>query len=118
MAFAQFAPGTFDQQMPHGLRRGGEEMAAARILAVRTINEPEPGLVNKSSRLKCVPLGLLGHLGGGEFPELFVHQRQEFLRSFGIALLDGIQQSGHVAHSSFVTAGGKNFKPLIFAHLR
>ena len=76
MAFAHFAPGTFDQQMPHRLRRGGEEMAAARILAVGAIDQPEPGLVNQSGRLKCLPVGLLGHLGGGKFSELLVNQRQ------------------------------------------
>ena len=51
-------------------------MAAAGILTVGAIDQPEPGLMNQSGRLKGLSFGLLGHLDGGQLSQLLVNQRQ------------------------------------------
>jgi hypothetical protein len=42
---------------------------------------------------------LLGEARGGEFPQLVVDERQEFRRSSGVALLDGVQDLGDVGRA-------------------
>ena len=44
--------------------------------------------------------GFVGHLVRGEFAQLLIDERQQFLRGFGIAVLDGFEESRDVAHGA------------------
>jgi hypothetical protein len=42
---------------------------------------------------------LIGHPRGGELAQLFIDERQQFGGGFRIALLDAVENAGHVAHA-------------------
>ena len=61
-------------------------------------DEPEVRLVDQGGGLEGLPGLLLGQPLGRELAELVVDQRQELLGRLGVALLDGREDAGHVAH--------------------
>ena len=88
-----------DQNAPPCFGRRGKEVAAAVPLLLRAVpDEPQIGFVNQSSRLKRLPRLLLGEPLGREFAQLLVDQRQKLGGGVWVALLDGGQDAGHLAH--------------------
>ena len=81
---------TLDQDAPHRLRCGREEVAAAveagRVLA--PAEQAQVGLVDQGGGLDRLARSLAGHAGAREVAELLVDQREKPLRAGGIALLD------------------------------
>ena len=78
MAKTTFAVSTLDQDAPHGLGRGGEEMAAAVPIVARVLaDQADEGLVNEGGRLKCLLGFLLGQSYRGELAKLVINERQE-----------------------------------------
>jgi len=43
--------------------------------------------------------GLVGHLQRRELAQLLIDQRQQFIGGMGVALLDAIEDAGHIAHA-------------------
>src|SRR5262249_8743542 len=94
-------PGTFDEDAAHGLRGGGEEVAAAvPPLAVRGSDQPQVCLVNEGGRLKRLARRLGGQARGGEAAQLVVNRRQQLSCGVRVALLDGVQDLRDVTHTS------------------
>src|SRR5262249_41952288 len=95
----------FDENTPHRLGSGGEEMAAAvpvrlsgPLLTLRALNKSDVCLVNQGRRLKRLTWFLLCQFLRRQPAQLVVHQRQQLLRGVRIALLDGGQDAGDVGH--------------------
>ncbi len=67
----------FDEDAPHGLGRGGKEVAAmVPPVAVGRADQPEVRFVDQGGRLEGVADRLGGQTGGGETAKLVVDQRQ------------------------------------------
>src|SRR5205814_4290994 len=60
--------------------------------------EPKPGLMHERSRLQSLAWRFPGHFRCGEFAQFFVNEREQFVRSAGVTLLNAIQNSRNVAH--------------------
>src|SRR5262245_58294008 len=97
--WAQFLSGPLHQDPAHRFGGRGKEMATAvRVLGLLDSNKAKGGLVDQGSRLQRLPRSFLGKLRRRELAQLVVDERQELLRGRGIALLDGGQDTGDVAH--------------------
>jgi hypothetical protein len=55
--------------------------------------------MHERRRLKRLAGLLLGQLRGGKLAQLVVDERQKLLSGVGIALLDGRQDAGNIAHA-------------------
>ena len=65
--------GVVNEDSPHGLGGGGEEVAAAVELLIS--DQPQVGFVNQRGGVEGVAGGFGGHARGGELPELIVDER-------------------------------------------
>jgi hypothetical protein len=84
---ALFVTGTFDQDAPHGVGRGREEMAAVVPTGgVGGFDEPQIRLVDEGRRVQGVAGSLRGHPGGRQFSQLLVHQGQQLPGGVGVAV--------------------------------
>ena len=87
-----------DENMPHSLRRRRKKMSppfkASFLLAVQS----QPSLMHQRCRLECVAGSLAGHLMRRQFAQLLINQRQQFRCGIGIAVVNGTEKSGDVAH--------------------
>lgn len=74
-AFGRQSPAcTFNQNAPHGLGGGPEEMGtSAPLLLIRT-GQAKPGFMDERGGLQGLSGFLLRHLGGGELAQFFIHQ--------------------------------------------
>ena len=82
---AMFSARPLDENPPHGLGSGGEEM---RSIGKNSIAQAKPRLMHQSGRLKCLSRLFPRHLLGGELAQFPVNQQQQFVRGYWIALLD------------------------------
>ena len=98
---ASLAAGAVDQDPPHGLGRGGEEVAAAVPVpgSLSASDQPEVRLVDQGRGLERLAGLLLRQLLGGQLAQLVVDQRQELLGRLRVALLDGREDAGDVVHA-------------------
>jgi hypothetical protein len=94
-----FPPGGVDEDAAHGLGRGGEEVAAAvPELGLFHVHESEIRLMDQGRGLQRLAGLFLSEPLGREFAELLVDQRQELLGGVRVALFDGGQDAGDLAH--------------------
>src|SRR5262249_24553188 len=92
-------PGAVDQDPSHRLGSGREEVAATvPVLGLLYVHEPDVRFMNQGRGLKRLPGLLLRQLLGRELTQLVVDQWQELLCGVRIAVLDGGQDVGDVAH--------------------
>ena len=99
MLVAALAARVFYQNPPHCLRSCGKEMAAAVPFASAIgAYEAEVGLMYQGRCLQRLPWLLLSQLGGSEFSQFVIDQRQKLLSGSRIALLDLRQNAGDVGH--------------------
>jgi hypothetical protein len=91
VAKLKFPAGIIDQNATHALCRSAEEMRAILPILVRRSHQPKPGFVNERGRLERVAGSFTRHPVCGEFPQLIINQRQQFLGRFGITLLNAVQ---------------------------
>jgi hypothetical protein len=84
-----------DEDSPHGLRSSGEEM---RPIGKDSIAQAKPGFVHQRGRLKRVSWLFPRHLGRRQAPQFGVDERQQFIRSTGLALLQGAKNACDFAH--------------------
>src|SRR5262245_2010489 len=54
--------------------------------------------MNEGRRLQGVAWSFAGHLVRGEPAQVLIHERQQFCRGFGVALMCRLQNTGEVAH--------------------
>ena len=109
---ALLAAGAVDQDPPHRLGRGGEEVApAVPACSAARVHQPQVGLVDQGRGLEGLPGLLAGQPLGGQLAQLVVDQRQELLGRLGVALLDRREDAGHVAHGNRSQAGPSRGDP-------
>ena len=93
------AAGVLDEDPPHGLGGGGEEVAAtvpwSGWLAA---DQAEIGLVDQGGRLERLAGPLLGQPPGGKLAQLVVDHREELPGRLRVAVLDGREDVGDVVH--------------------
>jgi hypothetical protein len=92
------APRGLDQDAPHRLGRGGEEVPAAAPSWVLRPHEPEKGLVDQGGGLERLAGLLLSQFLRRQPAQLVVDQRQKLRSRVRLTLLDGRQDVGHVRH--------------------
>ena len=88
--------GAIEQDPPHRLGRGGEEVAATvpRLTRIRP-DETQVGLVNQRRRLERLTWILVRQSPRGQASQLVVNQRQQVTGSLLFASDDGIQDSSY-----------------------
>ena len=59
--------------------------AAVPMLRLLDVDEPEIGLMHQRRRLQRLTGFLLSQLGGGQLPQLLIHQRQELFGGTRVA---------------------------------
>src|SRR5262245_25968038 len=85
---------------------------AAPVLHLLRIHETQVGLMDQGCRLERLPGLLLGQLLRREAAQLIVDQRQQLIGSVRVALLDGRQDAGDLAHSRIAReTSGSNAAP-------
>ena len=92
-----FPASLIDEDAPHGLGSGSEEMAA--VLPARggvRFDEPQIRLMHESCRVQGVAGGLVHHARGGELPQLVVDEREQVGRGLAVAGCGGVQKESHV----------------------
>ena len=88
--------GVVNEDSPHGLGGGGEEVAAAIEQLIS--DEPQVGFVNQRGGVEGVAGGFGGHARGGELPELIVDERQQLSSGAAVAGLGGFEELGDLGH--------------------
>ena len=82
-------PGILDKDSPHRLGRGAKEVSTAvPMLSLLDIHEPDIGLMHQRRGLQRLTRFLLSQLGGGQLPQLLIHQRQELFGGTRVARFD------------------------------
>src|SRR6185295_12991057 len=76
-----------DEDSPHGLGSRGEEM---RSIGKDSIAQAKPRLMHQRGRLQRVSRLFPRHLLRGQASQFGVDERQQFIRSPGVALLNGV----------------------------
>ena len=96
---AAFLPCAVNQNAPHRLGRGGEEVPpAVPFLGFVHIHKPDVGLMNQGRGLECLARLFLGQLGRRQLPQLVIDQGQELFGGERVALLDRGQDACDIAH--------------------
>ena len=84
-----FSARILHQYPPHRLRRSRKEVPpAVPLLNLLHIHQPQVRLVHQRRGLQRLARLLVGQLGGGQFAQLLVDQRQQLLRSGWVAGFD------------------------------
>ena len=93
------AAGILDEDPPHRLGRGREEMAAVLpALVVRGADQAQVGLVNQRRRLERLAGVFSCQLLRRQLAKLLVDQGQQLAGSRGVALFDRDQDAARVIH--------------------
>ena len=91
----------FDQNLPHGLRGGREEMPATIPAGIFFADESHVGLVDEGRGLERVAFGLAAHVGVGEAPELAIEDREQLLGSLWVSVRCGFEYGCQVGARAF-----------------
>ncbi len=97
------APRPVNEDPPHGLGGGGNEMRAIGEPGRFVPNQPEPGLVDERCRLQRLAGRFGSHFVRRQLPQLLIHQRQQFLGGLGVALRNRVQDARDLAHAALFT---------------
>ena len=103
MAQGAFAAGAVNENPPHGLGGGGEEMGAVGKLRIVIADQPQPRLMHERGGLQCLIGRFIRHARSRQLAQFAIDQRQQFIGGLGIALLDGLENAGDVAQSATIT---------------
>jgi len=105
MSDALLAARVLDKDAPHRLSRRGEEVAATvPTLGLLGIDEPNVRFMDQCRCLERLPRLFPGQLVRRQLAQLIIDQRQQPLGGVCVALLDGGQDSGDIAHGQPVGA--------------
>ena len=61
-------------------------------------DQAKPGLVDERGGLQSVALHLIRHLLRGQTSQFLVNQREQFIRSPAVAVVDGVEDACDFAH--------------------
>ena len=89
--------GPIDQNAPHRLGRGGEEMAA--MFEALIADKSQVGFMNECGGVERLPSGFAVELGRGELAKLGVDERQQIGGGLWVAAFDGVEELGDGGHS-------------------
>ena len=92
-----FAPRILNQNTPHSLRGGGEEMRAILPLWLGVTTEPQPYLMHERGGLQRLFRWLARHFRRGEFAQFVIDERQDLVGGLRIALLGALEQKRDIA---------------------
>ena len=90
----RLAPRLLDEDVAHRARGRRHEPCAVAVLLRLLARQPQPGFVDERRRLQRVPRRQVPHLGRGDVAQLALHERQQAIGRFAIAIGDGVQQLG------------------------
>jgi hypothetical protein len=85
-----FATRVVNEYAAHCLGGRGKKMGAAMPLHIVFTREPQPRFMDQRGGLQRLVELFAGHLVGGELAQFVIDQRQQFIRRFGVAGLDGL----------------------------
>src|SRR5262245_10580989 len=88
-----FLPGPLDEDPPHSLRRGGEEVSSALPVDMSVTHAPKIRLVDQRRGLKCVPGSLLAHPLLRDLSQLVIDENEQSIRRVAVGRADGLDQS-------------------------
>src|SRR5207249_951860 len=88
-----------DQDAPHRLGRGSEEMSLAFKLRILRAAQSQPRFVNERRRLESLPWSLVRHFRRREFAQFVVYYREQVLCSLAITRADRAEQLGELGHT-------------------
>ena len=91
-------PGVLDEYPSHCFSRCLKEVPPAVPSFILHSNQPEICFVHECRCLKCLAGQFLRHFPSGKKTQLVIDQGKQLLRSPGITLLDGVQDSCNIAH--------------------
>ena len=91
--------GTVDQDTPHRLGGRGEEMSAILPGGLGVTAQPEAGFVHERRGLQRLAGRFVRHFVRGESAQFFVNEREQFVRSLGVTVLDAVQDARDIAHA-------------------
>ena len=83
------APRVLDEDAPHGLGRGGEEMPTAVPIARGLTGQTQVCFVDQRSGAECLARLLLRQSPRGQAAQVVIDQRQKLAGGLRIAVLDG-----------------------------
>jgi hypothetical protein len=95
------AAGGLDEDAPHDLGRGGEEVPAAIELLVA--HQPQIGFADQGGGVEGVAGGFRGHARGRELAQLVVDEGEQVGGRLAVTGGRGVQESRHVGHAASVT---------------
>jgi len=103
MLDALLAARLLDEDAAHGLRRGGEEMAAMFPFLLRVrIHQTDIRFMHKRRRFQCLTRRFPRQLGSRQTPQLLVDHRQQPLGSGLITAPNRVKDLGDVGHDNLV----------------
>jgi hypothetical protein len=97
-ALPLFAPRHFNENAPHCLTCGCEEMVSAVPLLLRRASQPQPGFMNEGGGLQSLARGFVRHSMRGKLAQFVVNERKQFLSGLGLALLQAVEDARDLAH--------------------
>jgi hypothetical protein len=100
------AAGGLDEDAPHDLGRGGEEVPAAIELLVA--HQPQIGFADQGGGVEDVAGGFCSHARGRQLPQLVVNEREQVGGCLAITGGRGVQESRQVGHATSVTLSAGN----------
>ncbi len=89
--------GMVDQNPPHGLGSGGEEVSPA--VEVLVPDQTQVRLVNQRRAIKGMAGGFSRHACGRELPQFVVDEWKQVSGSLAITGFGGFEEAGHVGHA-------------------
>jgi len=92
------AAGMVNENAAHALGSGAKEVRAVLPGQVPGSNKPQPSFVDERGGLQRMTGGFVRHLVRGEAAEFLIDQREQFIGSLAIAMLDGVKDACHFAH--------------------
>jgi hypothetical protein len=91
-------PRVFDENAPHGLCGGAEEVYATFPPHRFIPDQSKVCLMDQGGRLERVPRTLVRHVRACQSPQLVINQWQQLCGRLPVALSDGIEQPGGIIH--------------------
>src|SRR5262249_31173041 len=101
-----------DEDPPHRLRRGGEEMASTLpTLSNVDVHESHVSLMDERGRLQRLAWTFLRHLRPGEPSKLLVHQREQALGGELISTFGLLEITRYIVHAREFKRVGYRIQP-------
>ncbi len=94
------AAGAVYEDMSHGFGGGAEEMPAVLPSLILIADQPQISLMHQGGSLQSLSGRQEGHFVGSESAQFLIDQREQFVSGFAVAVLDPLEDLGHIAHAT------------------